>query len=203
MQEQHQLLVVRSAAPDTRVEEQDPAGIIHDAGERAGLPFVESEHLRVRAPEEPSDLDASGRETGEQFAEARTARTKELIVVPPPIHEQHLVLRAERRETIDEPREVRGPVDQRLDTVADGPGGRLATGVDRRGGVAPLGRRQEPVARPVNRPRPRGGAHLGDPTESRDRAGVDAAAAGEKTRVHDRQCQAPCWSSWSSRSRWR
>jgi hypothetical protein len=33
VQEQHQLLVVRTAASDTRVEEQDSAGIIHDAGE--------------------------------------------------------------------------------------------------------------------------------------------------------------------------
>ncbi|HEY6678038.1 MAG TPA: hypothetical protein VI411_03950, partial [Actinomycetota bacterium] len=43
VQEQHQFLVVRSAAPDTRVQEQDSAGIIHDAGQSAGLPFVESE----------------------------------------------------------------------------------------------------------------------------------------------------------------
>ena len=121
VQEQHQLLVVRPAAPDPRVQ-QDSAGTIHDAGKIAGLPFVETEDPRVGAPQEPSDLDASARETGEQSAEARTAWAKKLIVVPPPIGEQHLVPDTERRETTDEPREVRGPVDQRLDMVADGPG---------------------------------------------------------------------------------
>ena len=40
VQEQDQLLVVRPATSDTRVQEQDPAGVIHDASESAGLSFV-------------------------------------------------------------------------------------------------------------------------------------------------------------------
>jgi hypothetical protein len=146
VQEQDQLLMMRPATPDTRVQEQDSAGVIHDASESAGLPFVESEHLRVRAPEQPSDLDASGRETGEQFAEARTIQGEELIVVPPPIDEQHLVPRTERRETTDEPREIRGPVDQRLDTIAYGPSGvRLPGVIDSGRRIAALFRREEPL----------------------------------------------------------
>jgi hypothetical protein len=151
VQEQHQLLVVRPAAPDTGVQEQDPACIIHDAGESAGLAFVESEHLRMGAPEEPSDLDASARETGEQLVQARPARAKELIVVPPPIDEQHLVPRTEHRETTDESREVGGPVDQRFDTVADGPGAiRLPIVVDGSRWIAALLRRKEPFGRPLH-----------------------------------------------------
>jgi hypothetical protein len=151
VQEQHQLLVVRPAAPDTGVKEQDPAGIIHDASESAGLSFVESEHLRVGAPEEPSDPNPAARETGEQLVEARTARAKELIVVPPPIDEQHPVPRTEHRETTDEPREVGGPVDQRFDTVADGPGAiRLPIMVDGGRWIATLLRREEPFGRPLH-----------------------------------------------------
>jgi hypothetical protein len=47
VQEHHQFLMVRPAAPDTRVQEQGSAGAIHDAGKIARFRFVEAEHLRM------------------------------------------------------------------------------------------------------------------------------------------------------------
>ena len=120
VQEQHQLLMMRPSAPDTGVQEQDPAGAIHDLGKIAGLPLVEAEDPRVGAPEEPSDIDTSTGEPGERIPECRTARSEELVGVAPPLGQQHLIAGTERRETVDQPTEVGRAVDQRLDVVPDG-----------------------------------------------------------------------------------
>ena len=122
VQQQHQLLVVRPTAADARVQEHDATSVVHDAGKIARLLLVETEHLRMRAPQEPPDLDTSTRETGQHVAESRTPRSEKLIVVPPPIGEKDLVPGIEAGQTIDQPGEVHGPVDERLDMIAHGPG---------------------------------------------------------------------------------
>jgi hypothetical protein len=151
VQEQHQLLVVRPAAPDACVQEQDPAGIVHHPGKIAGVPFVETEYPWVGAPQKPSDLDPSAREVGEQSTEVWTARAKKLIVISTPIREQHLIANTEHRQAIDEPSEVRSPMDQRLDMVTHGPSEfRLIVMVVGGHRIAALLGREEPIGRLVH-----------------------------------------------------
>ena len=91
VQQQHQLLVVRPATPDPRIQQHDATGFIHDPGEIARLPLVETEYLRMRAPQEPPDLDTPLGEAREQAAEPRTSRFQEFIGVPSPIGQKDLV----------------------------------------------------------------------------------------------------------------
>ena len=83
VQQHYQLLVVRPSAADARIQQDDAARIVHDLGEIARLLLVETEYPGVGSPQEPSDLDAPARETGEQFAEASGRSGREAHRRPP------------------------------------------------------------------------------------------------------------------------
>ena len=68
VEQQNELLVVRPTPSDASIQKHDPTSIVHDAGKIARLRLVETEHLRMGAPQQPTDLDAACRETGQQSA---------------------------------------------------------------------------------------------------------------------------------------
>ena len=146
VEQQHQLLMVRTAAPDTRVEQHGSARFVHDAGEIARLLLVEAEHPRMRAPKQPSDLDAAGRETGEHVTERRASGPRRSSSSPRQSVKRTWSPASSPGRRSHQPREVRSPVDQGFDTVAHGPrdSGLLAS-PNRRRRVPPLLRRKEPI----------------------------------------------------------
>ena len=142
--EHDQLLVVGAAGAHPLVEQYLAPGGVHAVADLLVLLLVHPDLIEVGAPDQATHEHATLRGRAEQVREAdrRVAVDEDLIRVALPIGEGKQVTGLEGLHGADQPREVFGPVHQRIHPVAGGPGAQIGAG------VAPLFRTEEPVVEP-------------------------------------------------------
>ncbi len=144
-----ELLMVRSAAAGTRIQQDLAAGVRHLSNQLGILTFALVQPARLRSPDQSEDQDTPFGQLREDMSDGGAWAAEEFFGVSAKIGKIDLVSGPRRTEGVIQRREVAGAVDERFDRIARRP----VPNVGRT--VAPLRIDKEPI---LNY-RPRGTRH--------------------------------------------
>ena len=146
MTDHEQLLVVAAGPPNSLVEQNLSATVVHRLGEVGVLLFAEVGAVGVRPPDEAAHLDA-GSGYSRQHPRHFGSRTGEALVeITSPIREMNPVTRRGRDKRIVQAGEVRGAIAKHRTGVADRPSQSAGAIIYSRRGITPFGGVEKPGA---------------------------------------------------------
>ena len=146
MTDHEQLLVVASGPPNSLVEQNLAATVVHRLREVGVLLFAEVGAVGMRPPDEAAHLDA-GSGHSRQHRRHFSSRTGEALVeIASPIREMNPVARPGRDKSIVEAGEVRCAIAKHRTGVADRPGQSAVAIIYGRRRITPFGGVEKPGA---------------------------------------------------------